>query len=105
MTDVAEAIGSIKFTSIAGTGTQFRALNLEVSQFADSMTAALGASPTKALTLAKGIVATATDKAAFASEGEALFAWGKASGTSERQTLTAAYRQALGHAGKLFVMQ
>jgi phage-related protein len=85
MPDVTAAIGSIKFKSIASVGEQYRQLNLDSSKVGLAVGAALKLSPTKGLSMAKGILKSCTDRDQAIEESKRLISWAGESGSEERQ--------------------
>ena len=87
MTEVTTSISSIKYSSIASTGNQFRQLNLEPTLLGDSVTEAMKLSPTKGLRLTKAILTSAESIEQSEKEGRQLITWASENGPEERQLI------------------
>ena len=99
-----ENINAINYSSIATTGTQFRALNAGSSEIGNALNFALDLSETKAYRLTRGVLNTVNTAEEYESDAKSLIDWAKVGNSQQRQIVAKAIRNDGGHSGNLFMV-
>ena len=104
MPSVTQAVETFSFTSIASVGAQFRAAGLGADDISPALATAQAASTSKALRLAKGMLATMGTANQAMDESDRIIAWARAGDAQAKRTAAQAFRQQGGRGGELLLV-
>ncbi|WP_107039774.1 hypothetical protein [Brumimicrobium mesophilum] len=97
-----ENINTINFGSISAAGADYR--TLENPQIGEALNLAKNLSPTRAYRLARGVLATVSDRDNYISEAGDMVSWAKQGNSEDRTMVCRAIRNDGGTGGEIFLI-